>query len=96
LRKIAGVGVFAAILVLGGAGFGTPAKAMNVCGINGCGPVLVKRVQKPPPTFTAKAVPLVVSNAPAPAPVQAPARPVLPGLPSLPAAPWPLSLLQQK
>jgi hypothetical protein len=56
----------------------------NICGINGCAPVLTKRIVKPPRSFTAKAAPLVVSGAPAPAPAAAP------------TAPWPLSLLQRK
>ena len=59
----------------------------SVCGISGCAPVFVKRLQKPPRTFTARAVPLVVPGAPAPAPAPAAAAPT---------APWPLSLLQKK
>lgn len=57
-------------------------RVRNVCGINGCAPVLVKRIQKPPRKFTAKAVPLVVPNAPASA--------------AAPSATWPLNLLQGK
>jgi hypothetical protein len=59
----------------------------SVCGISGCAPVFVKRIQKPPRTFTARAVPLVVPGARAPAPAPAAATPT---------APWPLSLLQRK
>lgn len=62
-------------------------RVRSVCGISGCAPVFVKRIQKPPRTFTARAVPLVVPGAPAPAPAPAAAAPT---------APWPLSLLQRK
>jgi hypothetical protein len=90
LRQIASAVLAAAVVVSCGAGFATAATAMNVCGISGCAPVLVKRVQKPPPAFTAKAVPLVVSGA------QTQPRPQPQPQPVLPSAPWPLSLLQQK
>jgi hypothetical protein len=62
-------------------------RVRSVCGISGCAPVFVKRIQKPPRTFTARAVPLVVPGTPAPAPAPAAAAPT---------APWPLSLLQKK
>jgi hypothetical protein len=62
-------------------------RVRSVCGISGCAPVFTKRIQKPPRTFTARAVPLVVPGAPAPAPAPAAAAPT---------APWPLSLLQRK
>ncbi len=58
----------------------------SICGINGCAPVLTKRIQKPPRSFTTRAAPLVMPGAPTPAPTQAAA----------PAKPWPLSLLQGK
>ncbi len=58
----------------------------SICGINGCAQVLVKRIQKPPRSFTAKAAPLVVPGTPAPAPAPAAAS----------TAPWPLNLLQGK
>lgn len=32
----------------------------NICGINGCAPVWTKRVQKPPPSFVRRAVPMTV------------------------------------
>jgi hypothetical protein len=57
----------------------------SVCGISGCAQVFVKRIVKPPRTFTAKAVPLVIPGTPAPAPA-----------PAAPTAPWPLSLLQKR
>jgi len=34
-------------------------KVVNVCGISGCAPIHVKRVQKPPPGFVKRAAPLV-------------------------------------
>lgn len=65
----------------------------NVCGLNGCAPVLVKRLRVPLRKFTTTAAaPLVVSGTPA----AAPAQPSFPSLPSLASAPWPLSLLQGK
>ena len=65
----------------------------NICGMNGCAPVFVKRYTVPPRNISkTTAPPLVVSNAPAP--VQAsPALPSLPSLPSLPALPSLSSLL---
>jgi hypothetical protein len=54
----------------------------SICSINGCAPVLTKRIVKPPRSFTTRAAPLVVPGAPAPTPAAAPAKP------------WPLSLLQ--
>jgi hypothetical protein len=59
-------------------------RVRSVCGISGCAPVFVKRIVKPPRSFTARAAPLVVPGTPAPAPAAAP------------TAPWPLSLLQRK
>jgi hypothetical protein len=58
----------------------------SICGINGCAPVLTKRIVKPPRSFTTRAAPLVVPGAPAPPPAPAAAS----------TAPWPLSLLQGK
>jgi hypothetical protein len=34
-------------------------KVVNVCGINGCAPIHVKRIQKPPAGFVKRAAPLV-------------------------------------
>ena len=68
-------------------------KVRNVCGMNGCAPVFVKRFQVPPQSIAkTTAPPLVVSNAPAPVAAQS-ALPSLPSLPSLPALPSLSSLL---
>jgi hypothetical protein len=95
LRKIA-LAVFLAAVVLSDVGCGTEANATNVCGMNGCAPVLVKRVRVPPRKIvTTAGAPLVVSATPAPAAATPSllSLPPLPSLPSLSAAPWPLSLL---
>lgn len=39
-------------------------RVANVCGINGCAPIWTKRVQKPPPGFLKRAVPIVVQANP--------------------------------
>lgn len=36
-------------------------RVTNVCGINGCAPVQIKRMHKPPPNFTKMAVPLMIN-----------------------------------
>jgi hypothetical protein len=77
LRQIALAAVAVAV-ALSGAAFGTAASARNVCGMNGCAPVLVKRLQVPPRKITTNAAPLPVSNAPAAASASS-------GLPSLPS-----------
>jgi hypothetical protein len=38
-------------------------RVANVCGFNGCAPVQIKRVRKPPPDFVKRAVPLAVAPA---------------------------------
>ena len=66
----------------------------NVCGMNGCAPVFVKRFQVPPHNITkTTAAPLVVSNSPAPAQSALPSLPSLPALPSLSSLLSPLGLL---
>lgn len=65
----------------------------NICGMNGCAPVFVKRYTVPPRNISkTTAPPLVVSNSPAPVQAQS-ALPSLPSLPSLPALPSLSSLL---
>jgi hypothetical protein len=93
VRKIR-CAVLCAAIVLSGAAFATEAAAMNVCGTNGCAPVLVKRIRVPPRNITNTAAPpLAISSAPAPA-AAAPALPSLPSLSSLLSSlPSPLSLL---
>jgi hypothetical protein len=41
-------------------------RVINVCGINGCAPIHVRRIQKPPANFVRRAAPLVfpVANPP--------------------------------
>lgn len=53
----------AAPAALGVARTGSPLleRVTNVCGINGCARVLIKRFYKPPPSFTKKAVPIAVT-----------------------------------
>lgn len=34
-------------------------RVTNICGINGCAPIHVKRMRKPPPDFVKRAAPLV-------------------------------------
>lgn len=41
-------------------------RVVNVCGINGCSPIHVKRVRKPPVGFVQRAAPLVFPLASAP------------------------------
>jgi hypothetical protein len=41
-------------------------RVVNVCGVNGCAPIHVRRVQKPPPDFVRRAAPLVFPIASAP------------------------------
>jgi len=41
-------------------------KVVNVCGINGCAPIHVRRIQKPPAGFVKRAAPLVFPIASAP------------------------------
>ena len=80
MRHIA-LAVLAVAVALSSAAFGTAASARNVCGTNGCAPVLVKRLQVPPRKITTNAAPLPVYSAPA----AAPASSGLPSLPSLPS-----------
>lgn len=83
MRNIA-CAVFFAAVALSSAAFATQAYARNICGMNGCAPVFVKRFQVPPRNLAkTTAAPLVISNSAAP--VQA--SPALPSLPSLPALP---------
>jgi len=92
VRKVT-LAVLAVAVALASAAFVTQANARNVCGMNGCAPVFVKRFQVPPQNIAkTTAPPLVVSNAPAPVAAQS-ALPPLPSLPSLPALPSLSSLL---
>ena len=71
-------------------------KVRNICGMNGCAPVFVKRFQVPPHNVSKTvAAPLVVSNSPAPVQPQSalPSLPALPALPSLSSLLSPLGLL---
>ena len=77
MRQIA-LAALAAAVALSGAAIGTAANARNVCGTNGCAPVLVKRLQVPPRKIATNAAPLPVYSAPAAAPASS-------GLPSLPS-----------
>ena len=89
MRKVT-LAVLAVAVALSSAAFVTQANARNICGMNGCAPVFVKRFQVPPHNITkTTAAPLVVSNAPAPVAAQS----ALPSLPSLPALPSLSSLL---
>ena len=89
MRKVT-LAVLAVAVALSSAGVATQATARNICGMNGCAPVFVKRFQVPPQNIAkTTAPPLVVSNAPAPVAAQS----ALPSLPSLPALPSLSSLL---
>jgi hypothetical protein len=89
VRKVT-LAVLAVAVALSSAGVATQATARNICGMNGCAPVFVKRFQVPPQNIAkTTAPPLVVSNAPAPVAAQS----ALPSLPSLPALPSLSSLL---
>ena len=92
MRKVT-LAVLAVAVALSSAGVATQATARNVCGMNGCAPVFVKRFQVPPRNIAkTTAPPLVVSNSPALVQPQS-ALPSLPSLPSLPALPSLSSLL---
>jgi len=89
VRKVT-LAVLAVAVALASAAFVTQANARNICGMNGCAPVFVKRFQVPPQNIAkTTAPPLVVSNSPAPVAAQS----ALPSLPSLPALPSLSSLL---
>ena len=99
MRQIALAAAAAAVavaVVLSGAAFGTAANARNVCGLNGCAPVLVKRLRVPPRKIATAAAPLPVASAPAPAATSSglPSLPSLPSLSSLTSSA--LNLLQGK
>jgi hypothetical protein len=95
VRKVT-LAVLAVAVALSSAAFVTQANARNICGMNGCAPVFVKRFQVPPHNIAkTTAPPLVVSNAPAPVAAQSalPSLPALPALPSLSSLLSPLGLL---